>query len=317
MLVFGLFRQMFVDVIEWPHADNETLAWRFPVAGNEIKDGAQLTVREGQKAVFLNEGQFADVLGPGLHTLSTQNLPLLTSLGAWRHGFTSPFKADVVFVSTREFRNLKWGTHQPILLRDPEFGLVRVRAFGGFGLRVVDPKEFIRECAGVRDLFGIADLEESMRKHVVSRFSDALSSLGIPVIDLSTRTEDVAYVVGGRIAKSFDALGVELTHFTLESVSVPEDLLAAIDDHAKMNLAMSQSQKFATWQTLGALKERGPAANLAADVAAGSVLGKMMGEALGAVHPGAASGSKFCTECGAENTLSAKFCQDCGQRTDV
>jgi membrane protease subunit (stomatin/prohibitin family) len=333
-MVFGFLRKQFIEVIDWPSQDDSTIAWKFPVADNEIKNGAQLTVREGQVAVFLNEGQIADVFKPGRHTLSTQNLPILTTLGAWKHGFESPFKADIVFISSREFRNCKWGTPQPIVLRDPDFGLVRVRAFGGFGLRIIDSKDFIKECAGVRDFYSRDDIEGVIRKVVVSRFTDALAEMKVGAIDMATKYEELALVVNGRIARTFDSFGIELTNFTIESVNLPEEIQTAIDEQSKMNLMMNNSQKFAQWQVLkgvpDAMKGGSPMQGLASDIALGAVMGKVVSNALDTATSGAAASAqgsgansagntrdpdaKFCPECGVKNAKAAKFCQDCGHK---
>lgn len=341
-MVFGFLRNQFIDVIEWANQDNATLAWRFPTAENEIKNGAQLTVREGQWAVFLNEGQFADVFKPGRHTLSTQNLPVLTSLGAWRHGFNSPFKADIVFLANREFRAFKWGTPQPIVLRDADFGVVRVRAFGGFGLRIIDPKDFIRECAGVRESYQAQDIEETVRRLVVSKFTDALAEMKVAALDLATKYDELGQAVLGRIARSFDQFGLELTFFSIESVNMPEEVQAAIDEQSRMNLMMSQQQKFASWQVLkgvsdssgGAGGGQNPMRSLASDLAVGQAMGQVVSNAINSsgigqaaqgsqtdgarpqqANPGVASGDlKFCQECGVQGPRTAKFCPACGHK---
>ena len=339
-MVFGFFRKQFIEVIDWPNQDNSTIAWKFPVADNEIKNRASLTVREGQIALFINEGQIADIFKPGRHELVTQNLPLLTSLGAWKSGFTSPFKADVVFVSSREFRNFKWGTSQPIVLRDADFGLVRARAFGSYGLRVIDGKDFIRECAGVRDFYKLEDIDDVIRSVVLSKFTDALAEFKVSVIDLATRYDELGQAVTAQIARSFDHFGIELTNFTIESVNLPEELQTAIDEQSKMNLMMTHQQKFAQWQVLkgipDALKSGSAVQGLASDLAVGRALGHVVNDAINhsgltsagateqkskpaqsasvdSVAPGGPSpDTKFCSECGNKNTRAAKFCENCG-----
>jgi membrane protease subunit (stomatin/prohibitin family) len=190
----GLFNKLkgeFIDVIEWTDSSSDTMVYRFERYGNEIKNGAKLTVRESQAAVFINEGQLADVFKPGMYDLTTANLPVLSTLKGWKHGFESPFKAEVYFVNTKRFTDLKWGTQNPIMLRDKEFGPVRLRAFGSYSIRVTDPAVFLKEIVGTDDDFNKDEVTGQLRNIVVSRFSDALGESGIAVLDLASNYNEL------------------------------------------------------------------------------------------------------------------------------
>lgn len=231
---FGRLLNQWIEVIEWLDPTHDTMVYRFPVANNEIKMGARLTVREGQAAVFVNEGQIADVFGPGLYTLSTQNMPVLTMLKSWPHGFNSPFKAEVYFVSTRQFTDLKWGTANPIPMRDPDFGIVRVRAFGSYSIRIADPARFIREIVGTDGLFQTTEISGQLRDFVVSEFTNALGELKIPVLDLAANYKQLSQTIQTSVAGHFEAYGLSIVRFLIENISVPPEVEAAIDRRASM-----------------------------------------------------------------------------------
>ncbi len=188
MGLFDGFRGEFIDIIEWLDDSRDTIVWRFPRPDNEIKNGAQLIVRPGQTAVFVNEGQVADAFDPGTHTLTTQNLPVLSTLRGWKYGFDSPFKAEVYFMATRQFTDQKWGTQNPIMVRDREFGMVRLRAFGGYAMRVTDPKALLTELVGTDPQFRTDEVTEYLRTMVVSRLTNALATSGVSMLDLAANS---------------------------------------------------------------------------------------------------------------------------------
>jgi membrane protease subunit (stomatin/prohibitin family) len=226
----------FIEVIEWLDPTTDTLVYRFPVNNQEIKMGAQLIVREGQAAVFINEGQLADVFMPGHHTLSTQNMPILTMLKSWKYGFDSPFKAEVYFVSTRQFTDLKWGTSNPIMLRDAEFGMVRLRAFGAYAIRVIDPAKFIKEVVGTDGLFQTDQITGQLRNLVVTQFTDALGELKVAALDLAANYLEMSQTLQGKLAPDFQEYGLALTKFLIENISLPPEVEAVLDKRTSMGI---------------------------------------------------------------------------------
>ena len=218
----------FIDVIEWTDDSRDTLSFRWPDEDKEIKNGAQLIVRESQVVQFVYLGEFGDLFGPGKHTLTTDNIPILTSLKSWKYAFQSPFKADVYYVTTRLFTGNKWGTSNPIMMRDADFGIVRVRAFGTYDFRIIDPKLFLKEVAGSDQNFRLEEFADVMRSRLVSVFSDALATAKIPVLDLATRYQDLGEALLPLINPLLAAkYGIEMASFVLENASVPPEVEAA------------------------------------------------------------------------------------------
>src|SRR5258705_2627210 len=236
MGIFDAIRSQFIEVIEWLDDSGNTLVYRFPVQGQEIKNGTQLTVRESQAAVFVHQGQIADVFGPGLHTVDGGNTPILTKLGAWMHGFNSPFKAEVYFVSTKQFTDLKWGTPNPVMMRDSDFGMVRLRAFGIYSIRVADPKAFIKEIAGTNARFVTEDIEGQLKRTLVSGFSDALAESKIAALDLASNYDELSKFTRVKLNEEFTAFGLELTKFVIENISLPQEVEAAMDKRTSMEV---------------------------------------------------------------------------------
>ncbi|MBF0146808.1 MAG: SPFH domain-containing protein [Magnetococcales bacterium] len=226
----------FIDIIEWIDDSSDTLVYRFERYDNEIKYGAKLTVREGQYALFVNEGKLADGFGPGMYTLETQNIPVLTTLNGWKYGFSSPFKAEVYFVSLRTFTNIKWGTRNPIMLRDPEFGPVRLRGFGSFSLRVTDPRALIAAVVGTDGRFTLEEITEQLRSLFVSRFADALAESRVPLLDLSTQYDELGLMLQKRIGPEFQEYGLELGKPLVENISLPEEVEKILDKRTSMGM---------------------------------------------------------------------------------
>src|ERR1700722_16734481 len=212
MGLFDKIRHELIDIIDWTDDTSDTLVWRFPRYENEIKYGAKLIVRESQSAAFINEGKLADVFQPGTYTLQTQNLPILSTLKGWKYGFESPFKAEVYFVSTRTMTDRKWGTKNPILLRDAEFGMVRLRAFGTYALRVSDPAAFLRQVAGTQATFTVEQIEDQLRDLVVARFADALGSAKVAAIDLAGNYDRVGRLIAAQIQPDFTTFGLQIAN---------------------------------------------------------------------------------------------------------
>jgi membrane protease subunit (stomatin/prohibitin family) len=254
MGLFDKIRGELIDIIEWTDSSNDTMVYRFQRHNNEIKMGAKLTVREGQAAVFVNKGQIADVFEPGMYTLQTDNMPVLSTLRGWVHGFNSPFKAEIYFVSTRRFTDLKWGTKQPITLRDAEFGPVRLRAFGTYVIKVVDSKVFIREIVGTDGHFTTGEITNQLRNLIVSRFADVTGESKIPVLDLAANYEELGQFVTNKIKQDFTNYGLELTQLLVENISLPEAVEEALDKRTSMG-AIGDLNKYAQFQAANAMEE--------------------------------------------------------------
>src|SRR5918997_2526939 len=229
MGIFDAIKTQFIEVIEWLDDSQDTLLYRFPVYNQEIKNGAQLIVRESQAAVFVFEGQVADVFAPGRYTVDGGNTPILSKLGAWKHGFNSPMKSEVYFVNTKQFTDMKWGTSNPIMLRDNDFGIVRLRAFGAYSLRVADPSMFIKEVAGTNAHFQTEDIDGQLKRSIVTEFSDAIGEMKIPALDLAAQYKELGEAIRAKINEDFRSYGLEVTKFDVENISLPEEVEKALD----------------------------------------------------------------------------------------
>ncbi len=241
----GLFSRLFhefIDVIEWIDNSSDTMVYRFERYGNEIKYGAKLIVRESQFAVFVNEGEVADVLGPGTYELETKNLPILTTLQNWHHGFQSPFKAEVYFCNARRFTDLKWGTKQPLMLRDSEFGGLRIRAFGTYSVRILDALKFIREIVGTEGVFTTDEISNQLRNLITSRFATIIGGSGIPVLDMAANYDQLGEFLTRRIAPEFGEYGLELTKLLMENISLPPAVAEALDKRTSMGMTGNLDQ---------------------------------------------------------------------------
>lgn len=227
----------FIDVIHWTDDSRDTMVWRFEREDHEIKYGAKLTVREGQAAVFVHEGQLADVFTPGLYMLETNNMPVLTTLNHWDHGFKSPFKSEIYYINTTRFNDLKWGTKNPIICRDPEFGPVRLRAFGTYSIRVSDPARFLTEIVGTDGEFTMDEISFQIRNVIVQEFSRVVASSGIPVLDMAANTADLGKLVAAQISETIAAYGLSMPELYIENISLPEAVEAALDKRTSMGLA--------------------------------------------------------------------------------
>lgn len=277
-------RGEFIDIVEWTEpSNNDILCYRFPRYQNEIKNGAKLTVREGQAAVFVSEGQIADVFTPGMYTLETRNLPILSTIKGWKYGFNSPFKAEVYFVSTRQWTDKKWGTQNPVMLRDPEFGPVRVRAFGTYAFRVSDPATFMRQLVATDPSFETYEIANQLRNAIVSRLVDALGTAKIPVLDLAGNYEKLSQVAREKIAPEMQSMGLTVTQFFVENISLPPEVEQMLDKRSSMAVVgdMGQFTKFQTANAIGdAAKNPGGVAGVGAGLGAGVAIGGAMADAL-------------------------------------
>jgi len=277
MSILNFLRGEFIDVIHWVDDTRDTIVFRFERQGHAIKYGAKLTVREGQAAVFVHEGQIADVFGPGLYMLETNNMPVLTTLQHWDHGFKSPFVSEIYFVNLRRFTDLKWGTRNPITCRDPEFGMVRLRAFGTYTMRVADPAKFMTEIVGTDGEFTTQEIEFQIRNLIVSHFGQIIASSGIPVLDMAANTMDLAKIVHARIAPMIAEYGLELPGFLIENISLPADVEAALDKRTATGIAGDLS-KYTEFSAAEAMTKA--ASNPGGDGGMGAGLGMGMGMAM-------------------------------------
>jgi membrane protease subunit (stomatin/prohibitin family) len=324
--------KQFIRVIQWNESEDGVLAYRYPMRDMEIENGGQLTVRETQMAAFINEGRIADVFGPGLHTLNTRNLPILTDLLNWTKDFESPFKSDVYFFSTRLQIDQKWGTATPVTIRDKEFGAVRLRAYGIYAYRIADPRVFFTNLSGTRDRYYVSDLEDQLRAMIVERMAGAFAGSNVPFLDMAQNQSLLAEQIAGAMKPGFAALGLEMNQFVVESVSLPDELQKVMDQRIGMGMA-GDVQRLTQFEAAESLEEAaqnpGGTAGMGVGLGAGMTIAqafmKQASQAPAAptahapaeAEPEPEFGvhhthTKFCVECGASLPLAANFCPGCG-----
>jgi len=276
-------RGEFIDIVEWLDDSRDTIVWRFPRYDNEIKMGAKLVVRESQTAVFVNEGQVADAFAPGTYTLETQNLPILSTLKGWKYGFNSPWKAEVYFVNTRLFTDLKWGTQNPVIVRDPEFGMVRLRAFGAYAVRVTDATKLLRELVGTDPQFRTEEVQEYLRQMIVSRLGSALASGGIPMLDLAAQQQTIGSRIGAILSEDLAAVGLTIPTFIIENISVPPEVEAALDKRTQMGILgdLGRYTQFQAANAVEAAASNPGGAGEGVGLGMGMAIGQQMANALG------------------------------------
>jgi membrane protease subunit (stomatin/prohibitin family) len=281
-------RGEFIDIVEWTDDTRDTIVWRFPRYENEIKMNAKLVVRESQVAVFVNEGTIADVFKPGTYTLQTQNLPVLSTLKGWKYGFDSPFKAEVYFVSTRQFTDLKWGTQNPAMMRDSEFGMVRVRAFGTYSIKAADPAVLLRELVGTDPEFTTDEVDEFVRQSVVSRVVTALATSGVAALDLAAHQNEISTKLAVIISEDLNLIGLQMPRFIIENVSLPPEVEATMDKRTSMGV-LGDLDQFARYQAATAITDAaqnpGGVAGAGVGIGVGAALGAQLAQSL---QPGAA-----------------------------
>lgn len=320
----GLWKHVtkqFLDVIEWTETDETTLAWRFPVADNEIQSGAQLTVRESQIALFVDQGKIADAFKPGRYKLTTEVLPILTTLKSWPYGFNAPFKSEVYFYSTRQKLGQKWGTPQPIAVRDRELGSVMLRMFGTFSYHVADEKTFYKEVSGTREVFRTDDLAVQAVPQITAAAAMVFGQSGVPFLDMAANQLVLSEKLKGALQEPLAKLGVALDAFVVESVSLPPELQKALTDRQSMGI-VGDFGRYAQYQTArsipDAAKNEGGLAGIGAGLAVGAGMGQMMGAAMagfGGAAPAAAPGAApaACIACGKAIVAGDPFCKHCGK----
>lgn len=319
----GLFskiiKSQLVDVIEWQDDSRNTIAMRYDCEGKEIMMGAQLTVRESQMAVFVNEGKLADVFGPGMYTLETSNMPVMTALQSWPHGFKSPFKAEVYFINTRRFVDCKWGTTNPIMMRDQDFGMIRLRAFGVYAFRVVDPALLLREVLGTASSLSVEDVEGQIKRTIISGLSDILGQSGVAALDLASQYDELSDVALNSLSPRIEEMGLRLESFAIENISLPQEVEQTMDRRTSMSVA-GDLNRYTQFQAAEAMREAannpgnnaaGAGVSMGTGIAMAQMFGNMMNNQQAAPQQAPAA-MKTCIACGKAIAESSKFCPECG-----
>jgi len=321
--------KQFIRVIEWNEPENGILAYRFPMQDLEIENGGRLTVSESQMAAFVNEGKIADIFSPGLHTLNTRNLPLLTDLMNWDKAFESPFKSEVYFFSTRLQVDQKWGTATPITIREKEFGAVRLRCYGIYSYRIADPRAFFNQISGTRDHYYVTDLEGQLRDAIVARISETLAMSEFPFLDMTANLAALGDKLVQQMKPAFSALGLELSQFAVQNISLPDELQKLLDQRIGMSMVgdLGRYTQFAAAEGLDiAAANTGGGAGIGMGLGAGAAVAQVLSASLKTPAPGppplqptpgqpsqGATDTKFCIECGKPIPQRAKFCAECGK----
>jgi membrane protease subunit (stomatin/prohibitin family) len=278
-------KAQFIEIIEWLDDSNDIMAWRFPVRNQEIKNGAKLVCRESQEATFVHEGQFADTFTPGTHTLSTKNLPVLADLQGWKYGFESPFKSEIYFTSTRLYNDLGWGTPNPIMMRDTDFGMLRIRAFGIYSIRVKDSKKFLKELVGTNGVYTKDDITEQLRKSLISKFTDVLGEAKIPALDLAAKYDDLSDLLRTKMDPEFQTMGLECSKLFIENISLPEEVEAMMDKRTQLGMMAPVMGAYTQMQVADSIplaaQNPGGLAGMGMGLGMGVGMGNMMGQQMG------------------------------------
>ena len=335
MGILNMLKGQLIDVIEWKDDSNDTMVHRYENNGKEIMMGAQLTVRESQVAIMVNEGKLADVFQPGRYELSTQNMPIMTALKSWKYGFNSPFKAEVYFINTKQFLDQKWGTSNPVMMRDAEFGMIRLRAFGIYSFRVGDPVAFLKEVFGTTAYMTVEGVTGQIKRTLISGLSDAIAQSKIPALDLAANYDELSQFALNTLAPRIANLGLKLESFVIENISLPDEVEKAIDRRTSMGVVGDLNQ-YTQFQAAEAMRDAANNPNGMGGIGAGMGAAAMMAQAMqnAAQAPAApqyqqpapgqpqenrqaaapAADTKFCSECGQRIPRSAKFCPECGAK---
>lgn len=320
MGLFDAIKKQFINVIEWNEQNSDRIIYKFPVAGNEIKMGAVLTVRPSQVAIFLNEGTIADVFQEGRYELSTQNMPVMTTLESWKYGFNSPFKADIYYVNMKNFIDQKWGTTNPIMLRDADFGVVRLRGFGTFSYRVSDPVKFLTNALGSDTAASTEDFTPQFKRQAVSALSDLIAEAKVAALDLAMHYDEMGASLKDKMRDKFDYMGLTITDFTIENLSLPPEVEAAMDKRSSMG-ALGDLNRYTQYQAAEAIRDAasnpGGVAGDMAGIGVAMGMGQVMSQAMqqGLQHqpqPTVQAATAACPKCGQANPVGSKFCSGCG-----
>ncbi len=308
--------------IEWTDSSSDLIIWKYPINKDQVNKGSALTVRESQVAIFVDKGRLADVFLPGYYKLDTQNMPVLTKLLSWKYGFETPFKSDIYFVNTKQFTNQKWGTSNPILVRDKDYGAVRIRGFGSFAFKVDDAYVFMQNLSGTNTNFNTSDIVDYLRSMVVSGISDVIGESKIPVLDMAANLQELSSVVESKMVQDFKSIGLQLTNFVFESFSLPEEIEKALDKNTSLGIFRNNMDVYTQIETLEAMKEAAKNPGSAGG-AMGAGMGLGMGMGIGNMfanniknvnaNTGKQQPSKTCPNCNTVLHGNPKFCPECGK----
>lgn len=317
----GFFSRQLLKVIQWKDDSNSIIVHRYNMdTRDEIMNGCQLVVNESQIAILSKEGQFADIFGPGTHRLETKNIPILTKIAGWKYGFDSPFKCDVYYINTKQFINQTWGTANPVMMRDTEFGMIRVRAFGKYSFQVEDAPLFIRQLVGTNADYTVHDLKEHLKTMFVSSFSDALATSKIPALDIATKYDELSEVLKDVLSGKFSTFGIKPIQVYIENVSLPEEVEKTIDKRTSIGVMEGKMGSYAAMETIGAMRDaaNNPSgaglAGAGVGLGAGVTMGNAMMDSLKDVKDEPKQNLTTCTNCGNKIPSTSKFCPECGKQ---
>ncbi len=315
----GFFKTNLLKSLEWVDNSQGTIVYKYPMDGRQIQYGSKLTVRESQVAIFLNKGKIADIFGPGMYSLQTSNLPVLTQIMSWGYGFKSPFYADVYFVNTKQFTNQRWGTSNPITMRDKDFGTIRIRGYGSYAFKVSNPETFLRELFGTNSTFTTDDINSYLKSIIVSSISDTIAESKISALDIASNLLEFSNVATETLSSTFANLGLELTKLIIENISFPEEVEKAIDTRSSMGVLSDKMDTFVKYQSAHAIRDAAKnegVAGLGTQLGTGMALGDIMRDSLRNSNNEVKQDddAKFCPSCGAKNPKAAKFCVECGEK---
>ncbi len=318
----GFFKTNLLKSLEWVDNSTDTIVYKYPMDGRQIQWGSKLTVRESQVAIFMNKGKIADVFGPGFYALQTSNLPILTQLMSWGYGFKSPFYADVYFINTKQFTNQKWGTSNPITMRDKDFGTIRLRGYGNYAFRVNNAELFLKELFGTNSTFTTDDISSYLKSIIVSSISDTIAESKISALDIASNLLEFSKVATETLSETFNNLGLQLTKLVIENISFPEEVEKAIDTRSSMGVLSDKMDTFVKYQSANAIRDAAQnngVSGLGTQLGAGVAIGEMMKESLKPAPKQDTNNDnvKFCPSCGASNPKNAKFCVECGEKLTV
>lgn len=323
----------FIDVIEWTDDSTDTLVYRFPTYNKEIQMGSSLIVRESQKALFVYKGEIADLYEAGHHKLSTESMPIMTTLRHWTHGFNTPFKSDVYYFNTRQYTDVKWGTPNPITLRDPEFGALRIRAFGNYTMRVTDPAKMMKEISGTEERYTLEQIEGQLRGSIISRFTDFIAESKVPFLDYAANMNEFSTALNPIMQSAFESFGLAMENFNVINVSLPPEVEKVLDQRAGMSIIDNDMDKFTKFQIANAIPEAAQGGGDGGGMA-GAGVGAGIGMAIGNVIAGSVAQSApqqaapqqgasapaeqkimvRCPECSSLSEETSKFCAECGYK---
>lgn len=314
MGLFSFIKKNMLKVIEWKDDSKDTLVYRFPVPDRyEIMKGSKLVVRESQVAIFVQEGQIADIFTAGTHHLDTHNLPFLSKILSWKYAFETPYKGDIYYVNTKQFTGCRWGTTNPVLMRDDDFGVIRLRGYGMYSFRVKNPETLLKEVFGTNRYYTVADIEDQLRNYIVSEVSDAIAESGIGALDLAGYYSELGGILLNRLTERFGALGLEVASITVENISLPENVEKSVDERSSLGILGDKMGVYTQKKAADAMEKaaENPAGSGLAGAGVGLGAGFYMGEAMrGSVA--SARNVKLCPSCGAEVDENTRFCPECG-----